>query len=540
MSTLASKNADYTYITPHINKEWRALFILNAYRIVLACSFLIFVYFQRGFVVIGDRYPSFALALILFYLAYSIISALAAVYRFFPFDKLTIAQTSLDIFVLVCLINISTSMISGLGLLINIIIAGASILLPGRMSLFFAALATGLLFTQQIFADVDILFSGRHWFLLALLGSSFFVTAILAHVLAKRIRASEVLLRQHDVDMKNLERLNEHIIQRLHFGVIVVDAKWQVHLINQAARDALDFPKDSPIGHISQLSALLADKLRDWQTNALSHAGPYQTLLSAKLSVSFTPFGAEHSAATLIFLEDIATVSQQAQQLKLASLGRFTSSIAHELRNPLGAISYAVQLLQESQAIGGESQQLIHIIAQQTQRMNSVINNILQLSRRRQTFPKQILLKDWLEDFVRSFAQQFHDKVQIHCDIQPDDFAVHVDTSQLNQVLTNLCENGLHAALNIREQAKLWLKTGYHVKTGEPYLDVIDNGPGVAAEDVEKIFEPFFTTGRKGTGLGLYIANELCQANRASLSYIHQPKAGGCFRITFFKETHYE
>ena len=107
---------------------------------------------------------------------------------------------------------------------------------------------------------------------------------------------------------------------------------------------------------------------------------------------------------------------------------------------------------------------------------------------------------------------------------------------QLMQVVSNLVENALRYSLMNIQQAKVTIIAGMNLKTGRAFLDIIDQGEGISDDKVEKIFEPFFTTSPTGTGLGLYVSKELCEANQASLDYIPVPSGGSCFRLTFARD----
>ena len=224
-------------------------------------------------------------------------------------------------------------------------------------------------------------------------------------------------------------------------------------------------------------------------------------------------------------------MQQRAQQIKLASLGRLTASIAHEVRNPLGAISHAGQLLSESELLTMEDKRLTRIITEHSRRVNRIIENVLSLSRREAAIPETIELRGWLDRFIEEFTarnQLSHAAVQVV--MQTDNLMALFDPGQLHQIMWNLCENALRYS---KRNPLLEFHCGIRSETGRSYIDVIDHGRGIPGEMVEQLFEPFFTTEAKGSGLGLYIARELCEANRASLN-LHANRPGGCtFRINF-------
>jgi two-component system, NtrC family, sensor histidine kinase PilS len=246
----------------------------------------------------------------------------------------------------------------------------------------------------------------------------------------------------------------------------------------------------------------------------------------------FAPLGSM-PGPTLIFLEDISLMAERVQQGKLAALGRLSASIAHEIRNPVGAMSHAGQLLAESAAIGPDERRLTDIIRNNSDRVSTIINNILQLSRRDSTKPSRLTLGDWFEGFVVEFCETMQaDKSQMDIREETDDLEVHFDPSHLHQVVWNLCENALKYGES-RGGVKVEIKLGRMTSSNRPFLDVADRGPGIEPHAVDRIFEPFFSGRKGGTGLGLFIARELCQLNHAILLYEPRERDGSIFRIVF-------
>jgi two-component system sensor histidine kinase PilS (NtrC family) len=251
------------------------------------------------------------------------------------------------------------------------------------------------------------------------------------------------------------------------------------------------------------------------------------------LQPSFIPLQRSGEQHTLIFLDDISQVTQQAQQLKLASLGRLTAGIAHEIRNPLGAISHAAQLLQESEDLEEPDRRLAQIIQDHSRRMNTVIENVLQLSRRRQAEPQLLDLKYWLHRFASEFRSSARPDQTLHLETQSGSLQTRMDPHQLTQILSNLVQNGLRYSAQKHQLGQVWLKLYRDPESDLPTLEVLDDGPGVPVDQMQHIFEPFYTTDNKGTGLGLYISRELCESNQARLDYKLREGGGSCFRITF-------
>jgi two-component system sensor histidine kinase PilS (NtrC family) len=316
-------------------------------------------------------------------------------------------------------------------------------------------------------------------------------------------------------------------------GILVLDARRQVLLANQGALNLLGH--EQLVGEvIDAYSPQLVDRLRQWLINPIRVPRSITTsALGPILQPSFAALNRGDQRQTLIFLEDLTQITQHAQQLKLAALGRLTASIAHEIRNPLGAVSHAAQLLIESEELSAPDRRLGQIIQDQSRRINLVIENVLQLSRRREARPELLDLRHWLENFVAGVRSSAPPRQLTHTEIGQGVLTTRMDAEQLNQVATNLLQNGLRYSGKIHEVAQVWLKLFHDPTSDLPVLEVLDDGPGVPQQHLSNIFEPFFTTESKGTGLGLYLSRELCESNQAHLEYSPRHGGGSCLRITF-------
>jgi len=421
---------------------------------------------------------------------------------------------------------------SAIGNLLIVSVAIGNTLLRGRIGLLIAAVAAIGIVGLSFLLSFSRPTSPNDYLQAGTLGALCFAAALLVQGLIRRLEVSEHLAEQRASEVVGLEALNALILQRMRTGILVLDDQRRVQLANHSARSQLG--QDHLDGElIDDYSPTLVERLQLWFNNPTLRPQSLKIASSGlELQPSFIALDQSPHHQTLVFLEDLAQISQQAQQLKLAALGRLTAGIAHEIRNPLGAISHAAQLLQESEELNGADRRLTQIIQDHSQRMNRVIENVLQLSRRQQTTPQRLDLKPWLARFVAEARETATERQTIHLRIGAGHVTTLMDTNQLSQILDNLLRNGWRHSALIHKQAEVWLELFVDPDSQLPVLEVQDNGPGVAPDQQAHLFEPFFTTSSQGTGLGLYLSRELCESNQARLDF--KPRqGGGCFRITF-------
>lgn len=249
---------------------------------------------------------------------------------------------------------------------------------------------------------------------------------------------------------------------------------------------------------------------------------------------SFVALNENANGRNLVFIEDYTPVTQFAQSLKLNSLSKLTASIAHEIRNPLGAISHAAQLLTESNTVDAADGILCDILVSNSRRVSDIIDNVSEVSRRQAPKPAEILLNRWLPDYVeeyRSLQQQRSDIVI--SDLKEPFIAILMDQEHLKRTLSNLLDNALRHSLEDGDCSRIRIDTTMDKQTSQVHLDIVDFGLGVAEYNLTRLFEPFFTTSKHGSGLGLYLCKELCEINGARLSYRRTDAGESAFRITF-------
>ncbi|MFC6634573.1 two-component system sensor histidine kinase NtrB [Microbulbifer taiwanensis] len=434
-----------------------------------------------------------------------------------------------DILTFLLLIQASGGLNSGLGYLLLINCSVGSMLLDRRMGAFFAAVASIGVIGLQLYGLLtghaetqDIVSAG-------MLGVLLFATVSALQYLSARIRSATLRADQQSRHAAHLQRLAQQIIERMRTGVLVMDAANKPELINRAAHQLLGEqlqPDGERQGDLRRI-------VREWRRDVSRSSALMQAENGSELRLSFANLRRDHGHSTLVFVEDNRKLVQAAQKLKLASLGHLTGSIAHEVRNPLGAISHAAQLLSESANLSEEDRHLTQIICRHSQRVNQIVENVMQLSRRRAAVPQLHDLGDWLELFMQDFRAGAPADAQIRMHLPDWPVDARFDPEQLAQVVTNLCNNALHHSHVAMGRRELEISVYRHRERDCAILDVADSGRGVLPEHRDKIFEPFFTTGQGGSGLGLYIARELCEANQANLYYCRTDSNKSCFRIEF-------
>lgn len=417
---------------------------------------------------------------------------------------------------------------SGLGYLLIVSVAAAGMLMPAQLAVFMAALASIALIGQSIVYHLTSGVDSKALFVAGSLGAMIFLTAVLFQYATRKIKASTDKLAAHSRHIEHLQRLARLIIERMRTGIVVLNKDDEIELINEAAQ-ALLGPAGPSQGAISiaQLPTLKY-QLEQWrlghvQSSEIVNHGRGST---SELRISLANLEPGKADDTLAFIEDNRAIVQQAQQIKLASLGRLTASIAHEIRNPLGAISHASQLLSESPNIPESELRLLEIISTHTKRINQIIESVFQVSRRQTATPATIELTQWARQFIAEYQRD----QQADLDLQIETAPVYAkfDSTHLHQIISNLIDNALRYTPEGCTNP-VTLVVGIESARGTPYIKVIDKGPGIERDNQKHIFEPFFTTETTGSGLGLFICQQLCEANQAFLSYLCDKNQPSCF-----------
>lgn len=516
---------------------WVSLRYFNVYRIAVVAVFLGTALFYHDELPIGQH----SLPLFLYVCGVYLLVACVFQAAMFLLRERFNLQLSLhvcaDILAITVLMYASGGMKSGLGVMLLISITGAALVAPRRLTYLYAALAAIAALLEQGYWVLVFDTPTSNFLQPGLLSIGYFATAGITSQLAQRVVANETLARQRGRALQSQQRVNQLVLADMQDGVLVLD---------QAGRVAQANPQVARLLGVARLAGAAfgtlipeaAGRWAEWRRGAAGGGAVVPATIDVHargrdMRLRFIDAGTEEEF-TVVFVEDLTRLREHAQQLKLAALGRLTANIAHEIRNPLSAISHAAELLGEEErraasedpADGGARERLTRIIRDNTLRLDRLVSDVLQLNRRDRVESERIELRAWLEGFIDEFARnESVEPGRLSLEVAHDTW-IRFDRGHLHQVLWNLLRNAVRHSSG--GAASVRLAVGGLANQVE--LEVIDDGEGVSKENQGQLFEPFFTTYSSGTGLGLYLARELCAANGAALDYVDDTP-GGHFRI---------
>ena len=509
----------------HRPREGRELFrllsVYNVYRLTLALGLLGLAMTHRwGGEPITGYHPG------ILWLAGIWLASAAVINRFVGgsaqwAENLALAVVLLDLVLVAFLVQLAAGLSGGLPLLFLVTVAAAAVLIPHRVT------ATGIaaLATLAVLGGTALKFSSGtvndgDWFYASLLGCLNFALSLFLQQLVMRLTSAEQLADTASSQIATLEELNQQIISHMTTGICRIAPDNSLIPLNDAAGALLGLSDTHLPQPLETVSPRLAAVVAGWRSGQRLPVEPI-TLESTggQILPELVHLGHTLDPELMLFVDDYTAVSEAAQALKLRSLGKLTASIAHEIRNPLAAISHAVQLMAEPAADAGEAATLREIVLNNTHRVNDIIDNILQLSRPQTSGQEGVDLATWLPNFVKEYEGTRNGDVRVFLALADSPLSIQFDTGNLRRVLVNLLDNGTEHAERETGRAVATIAVTRDYRGNAVCVDVIDSGKGVQENQVEHLFEPFFTTRPEGTGLGLYLSRELCEANRATLSY---------------------
>jgi len=531
---------------------WRSLQTFTVTRIVIALVLLLYL----GFDVESGRIkadPVNAETCFVYAAAAVVFALVAARWRRRFIVQLGV-QIAADLAAISLLYLAAGGMRSGLGILYLFPLAGAAILAPLLLALFSASLASIFLLLEsawQIFMtdrEPPLMQAGMY-------GAAFFAAVLMVNRLAARLLGQEELAAQRGADLRIQQAINQIVIADVGDGILVVGDEGRVYTGNPAARRMLglegeaedfllgDAPALEPVAQAyaawraapNEEAAFVT--IKPWQEQAEGVRGRRDQPVHLKLRFARVDTGNHAGGRSVIFMQDVSAIENEAQQLKLASMGRLTASIAHEVRNPLSAIGHATALLAED-LHGPAEVRLLKIVGDNVARVNRMVEDILQLSRKAQPHSEPVQLGAFLAELKAEFCEIHALDGDIVWLGDAGDATVRFDPLHLHEVLLNLLNNAIRYASRKPASIRIFPSSD---AAGRPELHVQDDGPGITPEVRAHLFEPFYTTSSKGTGLGLYLARELCLNNDAKLDYEYRfdqaamgpRKASGRFVISF-------
>lgn len=513
-------------------QAWLLLKLFLVYRLVVSASFVALLVWPLDLPITGEFKSSLYQFTSLGYLAISLGMLPAVIRRWFEFASLAQWLIFTDVVFITLLMHAAGGVTTGIGGLLAVTIAAAGVLVGGRCAMLFAALATLAMLAEEVYSLQIHSFNTAALNYSALLGISFFAIGFLSVILSQRVEQSASLARSHEQTIERLEKLNRYIIQHLQSGIMIVDDKRAIQLANQSLLRLLEIGRLP--ANLVGISNELELAFQTWRLNPEQAAAIIRTPNQEEIQVRFSQLAIDGESLHMLVFEDVALQNQRVQQNKLASLGRLTASIAHEIRNPLSAISHAGQLLSEAPDLRAQEHRLTEIIQNHCLRVNKIIEDVLALSRRRQPQKQKLALDHWLPVYVQEKNHYLPGQPEIFvCKINFKELNAFVDPDHLKQILDNLCANA--TKYGHPEKGKILLEADY--VASEPCIRVMDNGPGISRENLRHLFEPFFTTSHQGTGLGLYISRELAELNQAELSYSRRNEQS-CFTLSLANADH--
>ena len=508
MQTLISSSSSL------VTQGSRLLRLHSFYSLSLALMLLILTAIDRNHIIVGSLNPELMLGSSALYV---VLSATFAVFAIrFPDPQTTTSYIFFEIALLITMMSVSGGFESGFLSLIAIPIVISNLLTPNILGYGVAAWTTLAILYSQFALNAN--FDAQDIANAGIFGFLAFVLAWVAQSFSKRLKNSLSINSRQALHIRRLQKISQQALLDLPQGIIACNRRHRVLLHNLPAKTWFNIAEGTQLPDF-----LISDKKQlIVQHNARS-------FIVTKVRLKNLKHG-----EYILSIEDSARISAEAQQIKLASLGRLTASIAHEIRNPLSALKQASQLLEETPYLEDSERSLTKIIDTQGLRINRIIEDILQLSKPKKSNITKINLNTWLTEFCCQFEKHHADqtfKISYKCE---PDVKAYFDTGHLQQVMHNLCANALrHAQRHSGEDAKIHIVVK-EASDENVYLDVIDNGGGVDKSQQQHLFEPFYTLVHDGTGLGLYICRELCEANLANIEY-HSIENGSRFRLSLKK-----
>ena len=461
---------------------WRVIGLLNLYRVLVP---LVLISMQ---VLAGPQWapvatrPSLFTSACIAYFTAGVLLVIARRLEWASLRIVALVNAVVDSVAVALILYAGGGISSGLGILLVLPVAALAVLADHRDAFLIAAVAALGVLVQQVFVTLEDNSPTTDYTAAGVLGVVLFSIALSLWPVASRLRESEALVRRQEVDLANLAQLSQYIVQHLRESILVIDPQDRIRLINESAAQMLGDDKAYPDALIGEASPQLLYLLETWRQSEV-HTGGFPggtdpTFVSADggrlVRANFAPLGVSNPAPVIVFLEDTSLLAERVQQSKLAALGRLSASIAHEIRNPVGAMSHAGQLLAESPGVTAEDRRLTEIIRTNADRVSAIINNVLRLSKREEARLERLSLEAWCEEFHEEFCETMqwpHEQLRVSGPAA--DIEVRADPSQLRQIAWNLCENALKHGVQESPTQAVELRYGRMTQTARDRKSVV-------------------------------------------------------------------
>lgn len=510
------------------DSHWRSLYFFNYYR--LSLSLLLVTALWSFSLWLSDSLKPLPETYVITSVIYVLLTSMSvATQQFFRrcFNLQLGFNVLSDVICITIMMHTLTGLKSGMGVMLLVSIAGASLVGQGRLVLWYASLASLAILSEQTYRSyltgtmdaTDFLRTG-------LFCSAFFGTAIAVHFLALRVLRGETLARQRGIALENQMMINQKVIESMHDGVLVLNTEKHIVLINPMAQDWLGMPTPDK-SHLEDIQPDLVAVVEAWLNGRRQSEFDFETQAGRRLRIRCLPTGSSHGEI-LLLMDDLEQIQKTLQQVKLAALGRLTAGVAHEIRNPLAAIRHAAELLHEDISVVDEcsspqkscaNKRLSEIILDNSNRLELIVRDVLELGRRDRATPEPIDIASFSLTLIDDLVSQKSMDRRYFSVAAHGQLLLMFDRTHLYQIMRNLLDNAARYASGEAGCVQIKIE---RTETGRIRLRICDDGPGLSQEILPRIFEPFFTTSSQGTGLGLYIAKELCEANNARLTFDRQ------------------
>lgn len=507
------------------------------YRTVLSVVFLLLITLPATQQLVGAQNPALYVAVSSVFLFSNVALLGFVAARWQSSNPRLVLLFSVDIVCITLLSDASGGMSSGLPLLLAVTVASSAVLISNRTVATLVAALTVIAVlgdTLRLMSMNDI--GVKALFPAGLLGLLFFVVSGMVQIVVLRLGRVEALASERASDIYRLQRLNEQIVQNMQIGILLVDSRNRARVLNAAAGRLLDPSRPIALEQgrpLVDYSDELGERIDEFRRNSRQSTSPFEVRGDGDDVVArFRHLEDGEDDEILVFLEDHRPVAAYAQSLKLSSLGRLAASIAHEIRNPLGAISHASQLLKESPTLAQDDGRMVDMVLTNSQRVNDIVESVLQISRRQPPKPDTLKLIHWVNGYYEHYLSARENPGSLNIEYVDPNAQILIDPEHLQRVLDNLIDNAMRHSELATAAPTAELRVRVDRRKRECVIDVYDDGTGVNDADIARLFEPFFTRSQGGSGLGLYLCRELCELNQARIAYAPTTEGRSRFQIT--------